>query len=140
MGSMASNAAIFRFRYDRWCGWILRLFGSGQRFSRVVVTETGLDVQLGFAFRGVVPRSSIKRALEWQGPVYGWGAHGWRGKWLVNGSSRGIVVLHIDPHAKGRVLGYPVKVRELALSMEDPETFCQALELPLTVPQDQARK
>lgn len=61
----------------------------------------------------------------------GWGAHGWRGRWLVNGSSKGIVVLEIDPVARGRVLGFPVRVRDLALSLEDPEGLCEALGLPL---------
>ncbi len=121
----------FQFRYDRWCGWILGLFGSGRRFSRIVVTETDLDVQLGVAFRGVVPRSSIRSARRWRGPVFGWGAHGWRGRWLVNGSSKGIVVLGVEPEGSGRVIGFPVKVRVLALSVEDPEGLCAALGVEL---------
>lgn len=117
----------FAFRYDQWCGWILALFASGPRFSRVIVSDDNLDVQLGIAFKGVVPRSSIVATRRWRGRVWGWGAHGWRGRWLVNGSSKGIVVLHIDPPGKGRVLGFPVKLRELAISMEDPEGLCKAL-------------
>ena len=129
---MIAETVRYDFRYDRWCGWLLGLFGSGRRHSRVLVTETGLDVQLGLAFRGVVPRSSIRAAKHWRGPVFGWGAHGWRGRWLVNGSSKGIVVFHIDPPAAGRVVGFRVRVGELAVSMEDPEGLCEALELPLT--------
>ena len=49
------------------------------------------------------------------------------GRWLVNGSSKGIAVMHIEPTAKGRVLGVPVKLRELALSLENPEGFNNAL-------------
>jgi len=128
---MTRDSATFTFRYDRWCGWILGLFGSGRRFSRVMVTDNELDVRLGVAFHGVVPRSSIGGARRWRGLVLGWGAHGWRGRWLVNGSSKGIVVLRIDPPAKGRVLGFPVKLEELALSMEDPEGLCDALDLEL---------
>lgn len=128
---MATENGIFAFRYDRWCGWILGLFGSGRRFSRVAVGENDLDVQLGLAFRGIVPRSSIGAAKRWRGPVYGWGAHGWRGRWLVNGSSKGIVVLTLEPPAKGRVLGFPVLVRELAMSMEDPGGLCAALGVEL---------
>ncbi len=128
---MLNETVKFDIRYDRWCGWLLGLFGSGRRFSRVLVTETGLEVRLGPAFRSVVPRSSIKSAQRWQGPVFGWGAHGWRGRWLVNGSSKGIVVLQVEPPARGRVIGFPVKVGELAVSMEDPEGLCGALGIPL---------
>ena len=127
-----TSAASFEFRYDRWCGWILGALGSGRRFSRVVVTSTDLDVALGLAFRGVIPRQSIRSARRWQGRVFGWGAHGWRGRWLVNGSSKGIVVLDVDPAGAGRVLGFPVTVRELALSLEDPEGLCEALGVQLS--------
>ena len=128
---MANENAQFEFRYDRWCGWLLGLFGSGRRVSRVIVSEDELDVQLGIAFRGVVPRTSLVAARPWQGRVFGWGAHGWGGRWLVNGSSHGIVVLDIDPPAKGRVIGFPVSLRELSISMEDPEGLCDALGLTL---------
>jgi hypothetical protein len=42
------------------------------------------------------------------------------------------VVLAIDPPARARVLGVPVRVRELAISLEDPVGFAAALgfELP----------
>lgn len=118
--------STFEFRYDRWCGWILGLFGSGRRFSRVVVRPGEIEVRLGFGFRGTIDRASIRSARAWTGVVSGWGAHGWRRNWLVNGSSRGIVVLDIEPTGRARVLGFPVRVRELGLSLEDPDRFCAA--------------
>lgn len=126
----------FAFRYDRWCGWILGALGSGRRFSRVVVTAVDLDVGLGPAFQAVISRRSIQSARRWQGLVFGWGAHGWRGRWLVNGSSKGIVVLEIDPPGRGRVLGFPVEIRELGLSLEDPEGLCGSLGLSLPDPDE----
>ncbi len=128
-----NSTSSFDFRYDRWCGWLLGAVGSGRRFSRINVTETELDVQLGPAFKAVIPRHTIRSARPWKGLVFGWGAHGWRGRWLVNGSSKGIVVLEVDPPGAGRVLGFPVKVRELALSVEDPEGFTIALGLDLNL-------
>ena len=124
----------FSFRYDRWCGWLLGLFGSGRRFSRVTVEAASVRVELGVAFRGTFERSSIRSASRWHGRVLGWGAHGWAGRWLVNGSSSGIVVLRIEPTGSARVLGFPVKVRELALSLEEPGAFCSALGLTLDAP------
>lgn len=122
--------STFEFRYDRWCGWILGIFGSGRRFSRVVVGATRVEIRLGVAFRGAIDRTAIVGARPWRGRVYGWGAHGWRGRWLVNGSSRGIVVLDVDPPGAARVIGFPVRVRELGLGLEDPRGFCSALGLP----------
>jgi len=121
----------FSFRYDQWVGWILGLFGSGRSRSWVDVSEEELVVHLGISFTSTVSRSSIVSASTWEGRVWGWGAHGWRGQWLVNGSSKGIVVLNIDPSGRGRVLGFPVKVTELALSLEDPQSFCEALNVVL---------
>lgn len=121
----------FPFRYDAWCGWILGLFLSGRSVSHIDVGPDDIDVRLGIAFSGRVPRSSIVSLSRWHGPVYGWGAHGWRGRWLVNGSSKGIVVLHIEPPARGRVIGFPVKLKELALSPEDPDGLSDALGIPI---------
>jgi hypothetical protein len=45
----------------------------------------------------------------------------------VNGSSHGILVLAIDPPERARVLGVPVRVRELAISLDDPVGFAAAL-------------
>jgi hypothetical protein len=71
----------------------------------------------------------------WSGPVWSWGVHGWKQRWLVNGSSHGIVVLSIDPPARARVVGVPVRVRELAISLDDPVGFAAALGFaPATAP------
>jgi hypothetical protein len=55
--------------------------------------------------------------------VYSLGAHGWRGRWLVNGSSRNIVELAIDPPARALVMGLPVSVRTLYVSVTDPDAL-----------------
>ena len=49
------------------------------------------------------------------------------GRWLVNTSSHGMVVLTIDPPSRGWVLGLPVRLRELRPSLADPEAFLAAL-------------
>ncbi len=61
------------------------------------------------------------------GPVWAWGAHGWRGRWLVNGSARGLVRLTIQPAGGGRCLMFPIALRQLTLSLEEPEQFIAAL-------------
>ncbi len=123
------NAKQLEFRYDRWCGWLLGLLGSGRRFSRVTLNDDMIAVRLGWAFTAVVPRASIVAARPKQDRVWGWGAHGWGGRWLVNGSSQGLVTLDIEPEERGRVCGFPVKLRELTVSLVEPEALLSYVNL-----------
>lgn len=117
----------FAFRYDRWCGWLLGLLGHGRRFSHLDVDDTHLAVQMGYGFRALIPRSAISNVRPWSGRVWGWGVHGWKGRWLVNGSSHGIMVLDIEPPVRAKVLLIPITLRELAVSLEDPDAFVAAV-------------
>jgi hypothetical protein len=103
---------------------------AGPRRCHVVVTPDRLSVEMGtggWAFSGTVPRSSITRVVRVTGPVWAWGAHGWRGRWLVNGSSRGLVQITIKPAASGRCLMFPITLRELTVSLDEPDQFVAAL-------------
>lgn len=113
----------YEFRYDRWCGWLLGLLGHGRRLSRIEVDDTSIDVRIGLGFWATVPRASVTSAAQVSGRVYGWGVHGWRGRWLVNGSSKGLVTIAIDPRVRARVLGLPVRLRELTVSLVEPAAF-----------------
>jgi hypothetical protein len=46
----------------------------------------------------------------------------------VNGSGSGIVSIALEPRQRGYVLGFPVKLRELLVSVEDPSGLLDALE------------
>jgi hypothetical protein len=41
--------------------------------------------------------------------VTAWGVHGWRGSWLVNGSSSGLVRFEIEPAVRALIMGIPVR-------------------------------
>lgn len=96
--------------------------------SYVDVTDRDVTVKMGWAFRATIDRSTIRSVEDDHDPVWGWGAHGWRGRWLVNGSSSNIVRVEIDPPAPARTAGFPVKLRTLRVSLEDPERFTTALD------------
>ena len=99
--------------------------------SYVELDDDSLRVQLGWGFTARIPRRSISTAAR--GPdVSGItaGAHGWRGRWLVNGSRQGIVRLDIDPPVRAWTLAIPVSLRRLLVSLEDPEGFLAALGAP----------
>lgn len=53
-----------------------------------------------------------------------WGVHGWAGRWLVNGSRSGIVRIDIDPACRAWVLGLPVRLTTVKVSLAEPDAFC----------------
>jgi hypothetical protein len=95
--------------------------------SYVDVSASDLVVRLGWAFRATVPRSSVQSVAPDHDRVWGWGAHGWKGRWLVNGSSSGIVRIELEPAGRARVAGFAVSLRELRVSVDDPAGLERAL-------------
>lgn len=113
-------------RYERWFLPFSVPLGMGPKQSEVRIADDVLHVKFGWGFRTAIPLSSITKAEPGQGRVTSWGAHGWRGRWLVNGSSKGIVELTIEPAAKAHVLGVPVKLSTLWVSVTEPEALIEA--------------
>jgi hypothetical protein len=112
----------FEFRYERWCGWLLGLLGVGRRWSRIELSDTEPRVRMGWGFRARIPRQSIASVerierLRW----IGWGVHGWGGRWLVNGSMKELIAVQIEPRERGWVLGVPVRLRTIYVSLVDPD-------------------
>ena len=95
--------------------------------SWVELSPTLLRVRMGWAFSLRSARSAVRSAAPDQDPVRAWGVHGWRGRWLVNGSSDGLVRIEFDPPAPGRTLAFPLHVRTLRVSVEDPDDLVSAL-------------
>lgn len=106
---------------------LLSVLGGGPGFSGVTLDGDRLRVRMGWMFRADVAVTSIAGAERHRGLVGGIGVHGWRGTWLVNGSAKGVVSVRVDPPARARVLGVPVKLRTLQVSLEEPEAFLAAL-------------
>ncbi|EUA02294.1 hypothetical protein I546_6167 [Mycobacterium kansasii 732] len=82
-----------------------------------------LRVKFGWGFNVGIPLASIKDAKPHHDRVYTWGAHGFRGRWLVNGSSKGIVEMTVDPPARAKVMGVPVTLKSLYVSVTDPDAL-----------------
>lgn len=89
----------------------------------VEVTPTSLMVSLGWSFRVAVPRASVREvaAVPWRRLSIG--AHGWRGRWLVNTASGPLVRVTVEPAVHGRLIGVPIRIRELTLSIDDVDAF-----------------
>lgn len=121
------TATTFDLEYADGLAPLFTVFGMGPRWSRVRVDEDRLEVGMGWAFRASIPRSAVVQAEPDDRPVGGWGVHGWRGRWLVNGSSQGLVRLELDPPTRAWVLGVPVRLRQLRLSVHEPDALVAAL-------------
>ena len=89
-----------------------------------------LRVDYGWAFRMDTPVSGIRHAERDRRRPRKLGVHGWWGRWVVNGSFDRIVRIELEPPARARMGPIPLKVRELKISIEDPDGFLAAL--PLT--------
>ena len=126
----AGTRDTFQLSFNPFIRVLMTPLLAGPPRCRVVLTPKRLKVKMGlggWAYSASVPRASLTGATPASGPVLGWGAHGWRGRWLINGSSRGLVRITIDPPSRGRCLMVPVKLRELTLSLEQPEAFIAAV-------------
>ena len=117
----------FDIDYSRGNRTLMGLIGVGPRFSGVVIDDEHVRVRMGWGFYAHIPLASIQRVGTTVRPFFAWGAHGWRGRWLVNGSSKGIVALEIDPPARGWAIGCPLRLRVVYISLADRDGFITAL-------------
>ena len=117
---------VFAFRYGLLRA-LLVLIGLGPKFTRVVFRERVLEVRFGYGFRAEIPFSAIFNAKPEPGMISGIGVHGWRGSWLVNGSAWGLVGFDLDQKVDARVLGFPVRLLHLRMSLEKPGNFLARL-------------
>jgi hypothetical protein len=116
----------FNFRYGALRP-LLSVLGMGPGLSHVELDGDTLRVRMGWAFRATIPVSQITGVQARTGPVGGIGVHGWRGRWLVNGATTGLVLITVDPTVRAWGTGVPVQLRELTVSLEDPDAFVAAL-------------
>jgi hypothetical protein len=119
--------AFFAIRYTPAFDPFFRLLGLGPARSGVWVGRDSMRVTMGWGFRAEIPRRAVREIGLDSGAVLGWGVHGWRGRWLVNGSSSGLVRLEIQPSVRAWVLGIPVRLRTLRLSLVAPDELTSML-------------
>ncbi len=96
--------------------------------SYVEIDDGTVSVRMAWAFRATFARSAVKGTspLGKRVPLTR-GVHGWSGRWLVNGAGDGILVVNLEPRQRGYVMGFPVKLRELLVSVDDPAALAEAL-------------
>ncbi len=117
----------FPIQFDTWYKSLSSLLLLPPSSSYVEVSSEEVYVRMGWAFRSRFPRSAVASATEIHRRPLSRGVHGFGGRWLVNGSGRGIVSIHLVSIQRGYVMGFPVRLRELMVSVIDPAGLATAL-------------
>ncbi len=119
-------APTFALDYSRGLLPLFVALGTGPARSSIEVGPSEVRVRMGWAFRAVIPRRAVRSVRRDDGPVRGWGVHGWNGRWLVNGSSRGLVRVELDD-VRARVIGVPVRLETLRVGTTEPDRLVELL-------------
>ncbi len=117
------------FRFDPISKVLMSLLGLGPRRSWIEVTDSQLNVRMGWAFRLRARKNGVVEAAPRPstGITFGVGVHGWRGTWVVNGAIRPAVEIRFEPRQRAWMMFIPLRVRTLRVSSEDPNTLIEAL-------------
>jgi hypothetical protein len=73
------------------------------------------------------PRSAVVSVSELDARPLSRGVHGFGGRWLVNGSGRGLVSIQLSPPGRAYLMGFPLRLQELMVSVAEPDALVAAL-------------
>ena len=93
----------------------------------VEVADDLMHVKFSWAFRATFPRSSVASTSVYPRKPLSRGVHGFGGRWLVNGAGDGILELAFEPAQRAHVLGWPVTLRCLLVSLPRREDFASVV-------------
>jgi hypothetical protein len=117
----------FPIAYSPKKGFLLTILLLPQRWSYVNVGADMVYASMGWAFQTKFARLDVEKTERLPDVKVTAGAHGWRGRWLVNGASGPIVAIKLRDPVRAFLLGMPITLRELRVSIEDPEGLMAAL-------------
>src|SRR5512143_3146456 len=121
------NSRRFPIQFDEWYRILSSLLFLPPSSSYVEVSREEVLVRMGWAFRSRFPRAAVTQAAEMHRRPLSRGVHGFAGRWLVNGSGRGILSIDLSPIQRGYVMGFPVRLRQLMVSVAEPAALAAAL-------------
>ena len=113
--------------FDRWYAPMSMLLGLSPTSAYVEIAGPMVGIRMGWAFRARFPRSAVAAVAPLDIRPLSRGVHGFAGRWLVNGSGRGILQIRIEPAQRAYVMGVPVRLRELLVSIADRAALTAAL-------------
>lgn len=111
---------LFPISFDPWYGALSAVLLISPTSSYVELDGEDVRVQMGWAFRACFPRAAVASVAKSRDCPLSRGVHGFAGRWLVNGSGTGIVTFDLKPAQRGYVMGFPVRLRQLMVSLAEP--------------------
>jgi hypothetical protein len=111
----------FPIRFDPWFRLLSTVMFMPPSAAYVEVENDRVEVRMRWGFRASFPVATVAMTSLFDRKTLSRGVHGWNGRWLVNGSGQGIVVIDLEPEQDARVMGFPVRLRQLMVSVEDPD-------------------
>jgi hypothetical protein len=113
-------------KYSKAWSWLLTIMLIPRQLSYIEIDGGTIRVRMSYAFRARFTRGDISE-VRTNRTVLSIGAHGFRGRWLVNGAHRPIARITFALPVRARVLGFPVQLRELLVSVADVAELQRAL-------------
>lgn len=110
----------FPILFDEWYKILSSSLFLPPSKSYVEINSSEIRVQMGWAFRCRFPKKAVISTEEMLTRPLSRGVHGFAGRWLVNGSGRGILIINLAPDQRGYVTGFPVRIRQLMVSVAEP--------------------
>jgi hypothetical protein len=123
----SSGTTRFPIRFERWYSLLSSALLLRPSDSYVELGNGDVECRMGWAFRARFPRSSVAHTSRLEKRPLSRGVHGFAGRWLVNGSGEGILAVDLEPSQQARVLGVPVRLRQLLVSVDDPDALAKRL-------------
>jgi hypothetical protein len=117
----------FSILFDPWYGIVSSALFLPPASAYVEINDGEVRVQMGWAFRSHFSKKAVTLAAQTDDHPMSRGVHGLAGRWLVNGSGRGIVTINLTPAQRGYVMGFPVRLRQLMVSVAEPSALAAAL-------------
>jgi hypothetical protein len=119
----------YNLSYGFFARALLTVVGLGKGSSYVILSHDTVRVRMGWAFSAEIPRSAILGAHVRIERVLSRGVHGWQRRWIVNGSTNGLVSITFDPAVTARVWPFRVTMKRLTVSVEQPNELVAALQV-----------
>ena len=127
-GTMSSGKLQrFPILFDGWYDILSSTLLLPPSSSYVEVDSEQVCVRMGWAFHSCFPRTAVASVAETHDIPLSRGVHGFAGRWLVNGSGQGILTIDLKPGQRGYVMGFPVRLRQLMVSVAEPAVLAAVL-------------
>ena len=118
----------FPIRFDAWYRLLSSSLFIAPADSYVEVQGGDVVVRMAWAFRARFPRAAVESTAATDTKPISRGVHGFSGRWLVNGSGDGLLTINLNPSQRGYTLGFPVRLEQLMVSVDDPGGLSSALQ------------